>query len=255
MKVILTIARREHQAYFSTPMGWMCLCGFVALTGFFFAAMTGEFAVAATRTAMNPFQENTADLNSWLIQPFFANTAVVLLMLCPALSMRLFAEDRKHGSLELLLSSPISSAQIVLGKYLGAMSFLGVMLASTLPFTAILYWLGSPDNGVMFGCYLATFLMSASFIAVGMLTSSMTINQMVALVLGFGMLLGLWVLPWAAVIAGPGWGDALADISMLSHIDQLMKGLVHTKDIVYFVSFTGLFLFATTQRVEAYRWR
>ena len=125
MKMILTIARREHQAYFSTPVGWMCLCGFIALTGFFFAAMTGEFAIAATRTAMNPFQENTADLNSWLIQPFFANTAVVLLMLCPALTMRLLAEDRKQGSLELLLSSPISSAQIVLGKYLGAMSFLG----------------------------------------------------------------------------------------------------------------------------------
>ena len=104
-------------------------------------------------------------------------------------------------------------------------------------------------------CYLAAWLLAASFLSVGLLTSAMTENQIVALVTGFGVLLILWVLSWANAIAGPGLGDLLAGISMLSHIDQLLKGLLHFKDIVYFLTFVGFFLFVTTQRVEAYRWR
>ena len=184
MKAMTAIARRELYAYFATPVGWLCLCGFVSLTGFFFTFFTDDFVATVIRAVANPLQENTTDLNSDLIQPFFGMTAVIFLMLCPALSMRLLAEDRKQGSLELLLSSPISSAQIVIGKYLGGLGFVTVMLAATLPLTGLLYWMGSPDSGVMAGCYLATFLMCASFLAVGMLTSSMSINQMGALVLG-----------------------------------------------------------------------
>ena len=255
MRPVLAISRRELESFFATPVGWLCLTGFSIIAGFFFAMMATEFSVQATQAAYNPYVAEQINLNDWLIQPFFANTAVILLLLSPALSMRLFAEDRKQRSLELLLSSPISSFQIVLGKFLGVMGFVTVMLATTLPLTAMLYWLGSPDNGTLLSCYLSTFFLAASFLSVGMLTSAMTENQIVALVTGFGVLLILWVLSWANTIAGPGLGDVLSGLSMLSHIDQLMKGLLHLNDAVYFLTFVGFFLFATTQRVEAYRWR
>jgi ABC-2 type transport system permease protein len=255
VRAVVAIGRRELAGFFATPVGWLCLTGFTLITGFFFAMMSTEFSVQATTAAYNPYVAEQINLNDWLVQPFFANTAVILLMLSPALSMRLFAEDRKQHSIELLLSSPISSGQIVLGKFLGVMGFVGAMLATTLPLIAMLYWLGTPDTGTLVSCYLSIFLLAASFLSVGMLTSAMTENQIVALVTGFGALLLLWVLSWANTIAGPGVGDVLASLSMLSHLEQLMKGLLHLKDVVYFVSFVAFFLFATTLRVEAYRWR
>jgi ABC-2 type transport system permease protein len=255
MRPTLAIARRELTAYFATPVGWMCLCGFVVVTGFFFALMTTEFSVQATQAAFNPYTADSVNLTDWLLQPFFGNTAVILLMLCPALSMRLFAEDRRNRSLELLLSSPVSSGQIVVGKYIGVMGFVLVLLAGTLPCMGILYWFGTPDTGVVLTSYLAMVLMAASFLALGMFTSACTENQVVSLVVSFGLLLVLWVLSWANTVAGPGIGDVLAAISMLSHLEQLTKGLLHIKDLVYFITFIGLFVFATAQRVEAYRWR
>jgi len=253
LRKTLAIAGRELRAYFVTPMGWLCLTGFVAVTGVFFALMTTEFASQAAREQFNPYMPSQINLTDWLIQPFFANTAVILLMLCPALSMRLFAEDRRSGALELLLASPISSTQIVLGKYLGGLGFVATMLATTLPMTGALYWLGTPDTGVILCAYLATFLLAASFMAVGMLTSAFTTSQVVALVLSFGLLLVLWVLSWTQGMGDI--GDAVAAFSMLSHLEKLSKGLLHLKDAVYFLSFIGFFVFATTQRVEAYRWR
>jgi ABC-2 type transport system permease protein len=253
VRAILAIALRELRAYLSTPVGWLCLTGFVMVTGVFFALMTSEFAAEAARQSFNPYAPSQLNLTDWLIQPFFANTAVILLMLCPALSMGLFAEDRRSGALELLLSSPVSSTQIVLGKYMGAMGFVSTMLLTTVPMTGMLYWLGNPDTGVILCAYLSTFLLASSFMAVGMLTSACTTSQVVALVLSFGLLLVLWVLSWTQGLGDI--GDAVAAVSMLSHLEKLSKGLLHLKDVVYFISFIGFFVFATTQRVEAYRWR
>lgn len=255
MRATLAIARRELEQYFATPMGWLCLCGFVLVTGFFFALMTTDYSVQASQSAFNPYMQEEMNVNDWLVQPFFANTAVILLLLCPALSMRLFAEDRRQRSLELLLSSPIGSGQIVLGKYLGALGFLAVLLFGTLHYSLILYWLGAPDPGILAANYLGTFLLAAAFLAVGMLTSAFTESQVVALVVSFGLLLGLWVLSWADSLAPASWGGVLAHVSMLSHMEQLSKGLLHVEDVTYYLTFVGFFLFATWQRVEAWRWQ
>lgn len=254
MSSILAVARRELDAYFATPVGWLCLCGFILVTGFFFTLMVAGYAYQSTQMAMNPYQEGF-NINEYLLPDFFGNTSVILLLLCPALSMRLFAEDRKTRAYELLLSSPLSSTEIVLGKFLGSLGFLAVMMASTLHYVAILYWLGSPDAGVLMSSYGALFLMSAAFMAVGMFTSSFTTNQVVALVLSFGAVLGLWVLAWMDSFADQSFVKVITYISMLSHQNDLSKGLLHLKDLVYFGSFIGFFLFATQQRVEAFRWQ
>ena len=255
MTPVLAIARRELKAFFTRPMGWMCLVGFSLISGVFFALMTSEFTVLAAQASFNPYMADKVDVGLWLIQPYFANTAILMLMLAPAVTMHLFAEDRRRGSFELLLSSPVTSGQIVMGKYLGALGFITAMLAMTVPLIGFLYWVDSPDTGLILSGYTATWLMGAAFVAVGLLTSSFTENQIVALVLGFGLLLVLWLLSTAETMVGGTAGSILAGISILPHIDQLMKGLLHTRDAVYFVTFIGFCLFATSQRVEACRWR
>jgi ABC-2 type transport system permease protein len=129
------------------------------------------------------------------------------------------------------------------------------MLGATLHFPAILYWLGSPDTGILAANYASIFLLSAAFLAVGMFASSFTEHQVVALIVGFGLLLILWILSWIDFLSEAPWATAASYISMLSHQADLAKGLVHLKDLVYYVTFVGFFLFATQQRVEAYRWQ
>ena len=255
MKGVFAIARRELDAYFSAPLGWLCLCGFVGITGVFFTLMLFDYATQSTQAAMNPYMADQINVNDWLVQPFYANAAVILLLLSPALSMRLFAEDRRQHSMELLLASPLTSWQIVLGKYLGALGFIAVLLAGTLHYLAILFVFGDPDAGIVAASLGATFLLAASFMSVGMLTSAFTENQVVALVISFGILLGLWVLSWADGMASGTWAQVITSVSMLTHLEQLNRGLVHVEDVVYFITFIGFFLFATWQRVEAYRWQ
>ncbi|MDP6932884.1 MAG: ABC transporter permease, partial [Myxococcota bacterium] len=201
MKPVVAIARRELESYLAGPLGWLCLFGFVGVTGLFFALILTEYNIQAASAPMYMGMEDGPNLDEWVVQPFFANTGVILLLLCPALSMRLFAEDRRQRSLELLMSSPLRTSQIVLGKYLGALGFLGVLLGATLHYALILVFLGEPDVGILASCYASTFLLSAAFLAVGMLTSAFTENQVVALVLGFGLLMVLWVLTWAESFA------------------------------------------------------
>lgn len=254
MRNSLTIARRELAAYFASPMGWLVIAAFLALTGFFFASMVSFFAVETTQMGYGGYQESV-DVNQYLVAPFFSNTGVILLMLCPALTMRLFAEDRRAGSLELLLTSPVTTTEIVLGKYLGGMAFVLAMLAATVHYPLILYWLGDPDPGVVFCSYLSMFLMVGAFVAVGLLASAFTENQVLALVVSFALLLGFWVASWADTSTSGQWGEVLSYVSMLSHLEEMAKGIVHLEDLVYYASFIGVALFATHQRVEAYRWR
>ena len=254
LKSILAIARREVSAYFATPVGWVSLCAFLALTGFFFVVFINFYTLQSAETAFSPYGDGM-DLNEQLVGPFYANMSILLLFICPALTMRLFAEDRKTRSLELLLTSPISTTEIVLGKFLGAMGFITVLMACTLHFPAMLYWLGEPDIGVLGSCYVAIFLLAGAFMAVGLLTSAFTENQVVALIVSFVMLLGLWVLGWAeSAVSTPQLEQVLTHASMINRMEDLTRGLVHSRDLVYFTSFIGLVLFATHQRVEAYRW-
>jgi ABC-2 type transport system permease protein len=255
MTGILAVARRELGQYFATPVGWLCICGFLLVTGFFYAFMMSEYSVQATQMAMSPYGGEQMNVNEALIPYIFDNWKVILLFICPALAMRLFSEDVRQRSFELLLASPLSSAEIVIGKYLGILSFLAVMFASTLHYVGILFWLTSPDPGVILAGYLSMFLLSAGFAAGGMLASALTENQVVAFVLSFGFLLVLWVLTWTESLGSGDVWKAVSYASILSHSQQLGKGLLHLKDAIYFTSFIGFFLFATQQQVESTRWR
>lgn len=255
MKRTLAIARRELSAYFATAIGWLVLCGFVFLTGLIFAIITTEISFQAAEAAMSPYGGGSINVNEHLLPGFFGTTSVILLLISPAISMRLFSEDLKQRSMELLLSAPLSSTEIVLGKYLGAMGFVTIMLLSTVHYMVLLSWLSTPDWTLVGVNYLAIYLMTGSFMAVGMLTSAFTRSQLIALVVSFGILLVLWFMAGVGSLAEGTLGEVLGYVSVLTHTEQLSRGLLHVKDIAYSVTFIVFFLFATHQRVEAMRWQ
>lgn len=239
MQNALALARRETRALFNAPTAYAVVALYVALVGGFAFGIDDAFeaGVASPRGV-------------------FGWAHLFLVLLSPALTMRLFAEDRKTRAMDLLLTSPVTSFQVVLGKFLGAMGFAGVLAASTLHFPAILAWLGEPDRGILVANYVSFLLLLGAFFAVGMLASALTENQLVALVVAFGINLLLWVLGWSVSSSEAGlFKTVVESLSMVTHAQRLGKGLVHVQDIVYFLSFIGFCLFATTQRVEALRWR
>ena len=254
MSGVLAVASREFKAYFSTPLGWVCLGAWLLITGFFFGWSMDLYSAVSLQTASNPFGD-PIDLEAYLIAPFFGNWAVVLIFLCPALSMRLFAEERHSGSFSLLRSSGLTSTQLVLGKYLGAMAFVGVALAATLHYPLFLMRWAEPDLGVLFACYLGMFLLSASFMAVGLVASSMSSSQVVALLSAFAILMVLWIMGLGEGAQDQGWRDWISDVSMLPRVQPMLRGLIHGADVAYFISVIALLLFVAQQRLELERWQ
>ncbi len=256
MRSILAIARREIGAYFGSPIGWICLCAFVSIAGFFFFVGLISYESASADAVFNPYAADQMNVNEYIVQPFFGNLTIIALLISPALSMRLIAEDRRNRSIELLLTSPITSVQIVAGKFLGALGFAAALMLGTLPYLGILYWLGEPDTGLVLANYGGFMLLFGTFMAVGLAASALTENQIVALVLSFSVCLILYLMGWMVQGASDGALKTVIEyVSMTHHFEEVSKGLLHTKDLVYFGTFIGLCLFAATQRVEALRWR
>lgn len=255
MRASLHIALRELRATLHTAVGWLVLTGFLLLTGFFWASMVSYYVLQGADLVSNPYASVQMNLSDHLLAPFFGNTIVVLMMVCPAIAMRLFAEEQRHHTLELLLSSPLRTHEIVAGKLLGALGFVGLMLLCTAHYPLSLWLWGAPDWGVVAGGYLVLLLVSAALLSVGMFFSAMTSNQIVALVAAFATTLALWVLSWAAGEgSGGAWASLAEHLALSSHVEQMLRGGVLLSDLCYFAGFIGVFFLATHQRVDAHRW-
>ncbi|MBA2321857.1 MAG: ABC transporter permease subunit [Deltaproteobacteria bacterium] len=249
---VLHIAAREFRSTFGNPVGWLVLCGFLMLTGVFWYAQLDFYVTESANLVFNPYGAPTMTLAGYLLGPFFGNTLVVVLMVMPAVTMRLFAEEIRGRTLELLLTSPVSTLEIVLGKFLGALAFVTLMLAATAyaPLS-LLVWTDTLDWGVVGGGYLALFLVSCALLSLGMFASSITNSQMVALVLAFSGSLALYVLSWL----GDGPDAWQTQLSVGAHVEDLLRGALRLSDLTYYAAFVGFFLFATHQRLESFRWR
>jgi len=250
---ILAIAGRELRSYFSTSLGWLVLTGFLFLSGVFWISMVSTYMQQEIDLVYNPEAAAQLNFTDHLLPPFFGNTAVILLMLSPALSMGLFAEEYRRHTIELLQTSPITGVEIVLGKFLGALGFAAVLLGASAYMPLTTYYFGHPDPLVIAAGYSGLLLLCASMIAMGMLFSAMTSKQLVAMVLTFSAGLVLWVLPWMATNGDP--DNVLAQLSVMTHLQDMLQGAVRLSDLVWFAGFIGVFLFATLQQVESYRWR
>ena len=250
---ILTLAQKELRGYFVSPIAYVVIGLFAVLFGVFYVSSI-NFMVQVSMGQFGMDGSQVVNINEYMIRPLFGNTAIVLLMMLPMLTMRSFAEEKRSGTIELLLTSPLTDVQIILGKFLGAMALYALMLSLTLIHIGVLFWYGEPEWAPVLSGYLGLLLMGGSFISIGLAISSMTKNQIVAGVATFAVLLFFWVINWIGDAAGPTTQSVLAYLSILEHFDDFSKGVIDTTHVTYYLSFIGLGLFLTAKSMDMERW-
>jgi ABC-2 type transport system permease protein len=195
------------------------------------------------------------NVNQQMIRPLLLNLTVVFLFLIPLITMRTYSEEKRSGTMELLLTSPITDVQIILGKFFGALALYAVMLAVTVIHFGLLFWFGRPEWKPLATAYLGLLLFGASFISIGLFISSLTRNQIVAGAATFAVFLLLWIVDWIGASFGPTAESVFKYLSMTGHLDDFIKGVIDTKHLVYYVSFIAFGLFLTARSVDTERWR
>ncbi len=249
------IFKKEMRLYFTSPVAYVVLFIFLLISGYFFSSLFAFFSLISFQSAMNPALARDLSVTEGVIRPLFSNVSVILLFLMPMLTMRLLAEEKKSGTIELLLTYPIRDGEVLIGKYAAALTLYAIMLGLTALFPGMVAAFARLELGPLLTGYLGLFLLGAAFLAVGVLTSSLTENQIVAAFANFGVLLVFWMIGWSADLAGPAWGKLLSHLSILEHFDNFAKGVIDTKDVIYYLNFTVLCLFLTLRTLESKRWR
>jgi ABC-2 type transport system permease protein len=255
MRNLWSIAKKELGLYFRSPVGYVVFFIFLLIWGFFFISALRWFNDYSLQAAQNPYYAQQLNINQMVLAPTFQNITIFFLLLLPALTMRLFAEEKKLGTDELLYTSPLSVGQIVGGKYLASLVMLLVMLALSAVSCVFLFLYGNPEIGPLLLGYLGLFLMGAAFMAVGLFFSSLTDSQVVAVIVPMGLNLMLYILSWAASSASGLRKEVFDYLSFLQHFDGITRGVLDTKDLVYFLSFCFFWLFLTHSVIQSRRWR
>jgi ABC-2 type transport system permease protein len=232
----LAIAERELRSYFVSPIAYVIIALFLLVSGYLFSVIL-------------------LNTNEATLRYLVSNLSVIWLFITPALTMRLLAEEARTGTVELLLTNPVRDVEVVIGKYLGALGLLLVMLAFTLYYPALLFIFGNPDRGPMIAGYVGVVLQAAAFLAVGLMASSFTQNQIVAAVLTFAILLLLWLSEAVASFIGRPAGDVMRYLSVTSHSQDFARGVIDSTHVVYFLSVVAAALFITFLSLQARRWR
>jgi ABC-2 type transport system permease protein len=254
MRNIWTIARRELYSYFSSPIAYIVLAMFAVLFGFFFYSAVAIFVQFSAQAAMQPGAP-PMNVNQYIVQPTLGNFGIILLLLTPLITMRLFAEEMRSGTIELLLTSPVHDYEIILGKWLGAMLLYACMLAVSLLNLSILFIVSTPDWRAMLVGYVGLLLMGGAFLAMGAFISTLTRNQIVAGAVTFCLFLLLWVLDWAGSYNTSAIGRICSYLAIAPHFEQFSKGVIELKDVVYYLSAIAAGLFMSKRSIESLRWR
>jgi ABC-2 type transport system permease protein len=251
---ILAIAQKELKAYFASPIAYIVIGFFVLLFGYFYWALLLFFNQQSMR-AMGLEGGPTQNVNEQLIRPLFLNASVVLLFILPMITMRTYSEEKRSGTIELLLTAPLTDFQIIMGKFLGALALYAAALAVTLLHVGALFAFGKPEWIPIVTSYLGMLLMGGCFISVGLLISSFTRNQIVAGMVTFAVFLLLWVINWVGSFTGPTTQAVLDYLSITNHLDDFTRGIIDTKHLIYYDSFIAFGLFLTARSVDTERWR
>ncbi len=255
MNGFVAIFRKEMANFFVSPIAYAVIGIFLIIAGFFFWANLSLLSLVSLQAANDPSIMTRINLTDVVIRPMVQNMSIILLFLTPLLTMRLFSEEKKSGTIELLLTYPVNDFGIVIGKFLAAVAVLLIMMGSTLTFAIIMATLGSFDIGVFCSSYLGLILMGSSFIALGAFISSVTENQIVAAAISFGAALMFWIISWTSSFTGPTMAAVIRQTSILERLDSFLKGVITVSDVTYFLFFTAFFLFLSFRSVETQRWR
>jgi ABC-2 type transport system permease protein len=250
---ILAISGKELRSYFASPIAYIIIGLFALLFGWFFYVYLHVFAEQSQRMAM--MGGGNVNVNEQMIRGVLQNAAVIILFVMPMITMRTYSEEKRSGTIELLLTSPLTDFEIIVGKFLGAMGLFCAMLLVTMIDIAILFRLGNPEWRPIAAGYLGLLLMGGCFISVGLLISSLTKNQIVAGFMTFAVFLMLWVINWLADSSGPTGQTILSFLSITDHFDDFTKGIIDTKHLTYYLSFITFGLFLTAKSVDSERWR
>ena len=252
MRNVIAIADRELRSYFASPIAYILIGFFLLPFGVFFFLYLSDFVKRSLQMAQ--FGGNM-NINQQVIRYVLQNASVIILFIMPMITMRTYSEEKRSGTIELLLTSPVTDVEIILGKFFGALGLYIAMLSVTLLYMAILFVYGSPEWRPLVAAYLGLILMGATFVSIGLLISSTTSNQIVAGVVTFVVFLLFWIIGWFADTAGPTIGPITSWLSITEHFDDFSKGIIDTKHVLYYLSLITFGLFLTAKSVDTERWR
>lgn len=257
MRNVWTIAMREFKVYFTSPIAYIVLAMFAFIFGYFFTTGLAFFldysaSMAAQGGGMGAPPMN---VNQFVIEPSLGNMSIVLLFLAPMITMRLFAEEKRSGTIELLLTSPLKDYHIILGKWLGALLLYGCLLLVAVANISVLFVYSSPDWKPLLVSLLGLLLMGGTMLAIGTFLSTLTRNQIVAGALTFGVLLLLWVLNWISSFESSTVGQLCEYLAISPHFEQFSRGVIELKDLLYYLSAISLGLFLSKRSLESLRWK
>ena len=245
---------KELRSYFVSPVAYLLLAMFAIIFGFFFWNSLGYFVYMGIQSQMRG-QSFPMSVNEELIRPLLSNFNVVGLFFIPMITMRLFAEEKRQGTIELLATSPIRDIEVIAGKWLAALVlYFGMLLVTVFDF-AFVFKYGHPDWKPILVAYLGMLLQAGGMLAIGMFISSLTKNQIIAGASTFAACLVLWVLGWTSGYETATWAQVLSYMSVTTHMEPFSKGLLDTKDTIYYVTLIFLGFFLTARSLESLRWR
>jgi ABC-2 type transport system permease protein len=250
----ITIARKELSSYFRSPIAYGVMAFFALIAGYFFYVAVVYFVRRGLESSMMG-QSFPMDLNEFVIRPVFSNISVIGLFLIPMITMRLFAEEKRTGTIELLVTSPLRDLEIIIGKWAAALILYAAMLGISVLSMALLFAYGQPDWKPILVGYLGLLLLGGALLSIGTFISTCTKNQIVAGVAGFAICLLLWVLDWASSFETSVTARVISYLSVLQHFDSFSKGVLDVKDIVFYLSVIFVGLFLTARSLESLRWR
>jgi ABC-2 type transport system permease protein len=252
---VLAIAHKELKGYFTSPIAFVVLGFFAFVFGWFYVSILGFFLQQSMLGGQMGMGPQTVNVNQSMIRPVLLNMTVVYLFVLPLITMRTYSEEKRSGTIELLLTSPVSDFEIIFGKFLGAMALYCAMLAVSMLHIGLLFLYGNPEWKPILTAYLGLVLFGGCFISVGLFISSLTKNQIVSGMITFAVFLMLWVVDWLGQQAGPRGEAIMSYLSITQHLEDFLKGVIDTKHLVYYVSFIGFGLFLTARSVDTERWR
>lgn len=254
MRNIWVVFTKEMKSYFSSPVAWVLLTLFALVFGFMFWIALQYFVTAGMEMQMSG-QSYPMSINEQIIRPLLGNISVLGLFFIPIITMRLFAEEKRTGTIELLATSPVRDVQIILGKWLAALVLYACLLGTTVIDFSFVFAYGHPDWKPLAVGYLGLLLQAGGLLALGTFISTLTRNQIIAGACTFALCLLLWVFAWVSGFNAAGWAAVLAYLSVVTHDTSFSKGVIESRDAVYYLTVIFLGLFFTARSLESLRWR
>ena len=254
MKNVWIICRKELHSYFVSPVAYLLLVMFTVIFGFFFWNILGVVVYYAMESLMAG-EPSPMNINEQIVRPLLSNINVIGLFFIPMITMRLFAEEKRTGTIELLATSPVRDIEVIVGKWLAAVLLYALMLLSTMLDVAFLFKYGNPDWKPVAIGYLGLLLQAGGLLAIGTFISTLTRNQIIAGAATFGVCLLLWVLGWVSEYETATWARVLSYMSVITHFDSFSKGVLDSKDAIFDATVIFLGLFFTARSMESLRWR